>query len=820
MNRRTFCAMLPAAAGALRLADAATETPSPRQRLAFDRDWKFFLGDPAGAEAAAFDVSGWRAVELPHDWSIEGQMDAANPMGGGGGYFPTGVGWYRRTFTAPAASDNKRVTVEFEGVYMNATVFINGQSLGMHPYGYTTFAHDVTPHLKPGANVLAVRVDQTQQMNSRWYSGSGIYRHVWLHVTDAVHVARWGVAIATPEAGAARARVVLKTRLLNESGAPAPVTLRTTLYGPSGAAAGESSAATTIAPGDSTLFVEEIAVDKPALWGPGAPNMYRAVTRIVSGSKVLDEVTTPFGIRSVEWSADKGFLLNGESIKMNGGCAHHDNGPLGACAFDRAEERRVQLLKDSGFTAIRTSHNPPSPAFLDACDRLGMLVMDEAFDCWSRGKNKFDYNVVFKDWWQRDIEAMVLRDRNHPSVVIWSIGNEIPERGEPLGAQEARMIADYLRSLDRTRPITSAVNFTGNWPNTDGFYAALDIGGYNYNLSNHTNDRKRVPTRIMACTESFPHATFDDWSMVADFPYIVGSFVWTALDYLGESGLGRATLRDAKDTAREGYGAPFPWHGADCGDIDICGARRAIGSYRNIIWDRGEKLYLGVRQPVPEGKTMSVTQWGVWPVYASWTWPGMEAKPLEVEIYSRGDSVRLYLGDQLLGEKPTTRKEQFKANFTVPYTPGTLRAVALKDGKQLAESLLKTAGDAAQLRLTAERSTSDRILSVGQRFPVIATIRADGQDLSFITVEAVDASGQPHPNADHQVTFALSGPGTIAAVGNGDLTSPEPYRGSQRKLFQGKALVIVRASHAAGQITLTAKAPGLKVATYSLQSRA
>lgn len=515
-------------------------------------------------------------------------------------------------------------------------------------------------------------------------------------------------------------------------------------------------------------------------------------------------MSTPFGIRSVEWSVERGFVLNGKSVKLAGGCIHHDNGPLGAAAFDRAEERRVQLLKAAGFNALRAAHNPPSPAFLGACDRLGMLVMDEAFDCWSRGKNKFDYSVVFKDWWQRDIDSMVLRDRNHPSVAMWNIGNEIRERGEPLGAQEAKMIADYLRGLDRTRPVTSALNFVPKWTDTDGYYSALDIGGYNYNLSNHGADHQRAPSRIMVCTESFPRATFDDWAMVNDFPYITGSFVWTAIDYLGESGLGRSTLRDAKDTSREGFGAPYPWHGAVCGDIDICGTRKAIGHYRNILWDRGEKLYLGVRQPAPEGKAMSVTMWGVWPVFPSWTWPGMEGKALEVEIYSRGESVRLYLDGKMIGEKPTTRAEQFKAAFNVPYAAGVLKAVAIEDGKSITESVLRTAGEAAQLRLIADRRT----------------LLADGQDLSFVTIEAIDAAGQPHPNADHQVSFMLKGPASIAAVGNGDMTSEEPYQGNRRKLYRGKALAVVRTSRTAGAITLTASAPGLKAATVALNASA
>jgi beta-galactosidase len=517
----------------------------------------------------------------------------------------------------------------------------------------------------------------------------------------------------------------------------------------------------------------------------------------------VDEVSTPFGIRSIEWFAEKGFLLNGKALKMTGGCAHHDNGPLGAAAFDRAEERRVQILKESGFTAIRCAHNPPSPAFLDACDRLGMLVMDEAFDCWSRGKNKLDYSVAFKDWWQRDLDSMVLRDRNHPSVAMWSIGNEIPERGEPLGAQEAKMLAEYVRGLDKTRPITSALNSVmGKWTDTDGYYAALDIGGYNYNLNNHAADHQRAPARIMACTESFPQSTFDYWAMVTDFPYIVGDFVWTAIDYLGESGLGRWYYRDLKDTTPETYGAPYPCHGADCGDIDICGNRKATAHYRNIVWDRGEKLYLGVRQPAPEGKEVHATRWGIFPVYASWTWPGMEGKPLDVEIYSRG-AVRLYLDDKLIGEKPTTRAEKFKANFSVPYAPGILKAVAIQGGKPIAEAVLRTVSEPVRVRLTADRTS----------------LRANGQDLSFIAVEAVDGNGQPDPNAEHQVTFGLKGPGVIAAVGNGDMFSEEPYQGNRRKLFHGKALVVVRTSRTAGALILTASVAGLKGDAIQIASR-
>jgi beta-galactosidase len=804
MERRTFCSILPAA-GVLLPVEAAGQQQRPRERLLFDHDWRFLLGDARGAEAPSYDAGAWRTVDVPHDWSIEGKIDAKNPTSGSGGFFPAGVGWYRRNFTVPAGWKGKRVTVEFEGIYMNATVYINGHDLGMHPYGYTSFRHDLTPHLKPGGdNVLAVRVDQSQQRNSRWYSGSGIYRHVWLNVTGAVHVAPWGVCITTPEVSAAQAKVSVKTRLANESSSSATVALRTTVYAASGAAAGQTNRSATVEPGSSVEVIHEIAVAKPALWAVETPALYRAVTQVMADGKTVDEVTTLFGIRSLEWSAEKGLLLNGKPLKMTGGCVHHDNGPLGAAAFDGAEERRVRTLKESGFNALRASHNPPSAAFLDACDRLGMLVIDEAFDCWSKGKNKFDYSVAFQDWWQRDLDSMVLRDRNHPCVVMWSIGNEVPERGEPLGAQEAKMLADYVRGLDRTRPITAALNFVfGKWETTDGYYAALDIGGYNYNLNNHVEDHKRVPSRIMACTESYTRDTFDYWAMVTEFPYIVGDFVWTAIDYLGESGLGRWYYRDPKDTTREAYGAPYPCHGADCGDIDICGERKASAHYRNIVWNRGEKLYLGVRQPAPAGNEVYVTRWGAFPVYASWTWPGMEGKPLDVEVYSRGEAVRLYLDEQLIGEKPTTRAERFKANFSVPYAAGALKAVAVAGGKPMAESTLHSVGDPTRIRLTADRTS----------------LRADGQDLSFIAVETVDSKGHAHPNAEHEVSFSLKGPGVIAAVGNGDLTSEEPYQGNQRKLFHGKALVVVRSARKGGVLTVAASAPGLQGATIQIASR-
>ena len=793
-RRRLFPAL---AALLFTLSPASARAPAPRQHLSFDSGWKFFLGDPANAQTPAFDDAAWRSVTLPHDWSIEGQPDPKNPSGGAEGFFPTGVGWYRRSFDSPKDWSGQHITVEFEGVYMNATVWLNGEKLGTHPYGYTAFVYDLTPQLKFGArNVLAVRVDDSRQQTSRWYPGSGIYRHVWVTVTGAVHVAPWGVFVATPEVSAARAKVVVRTQV--EGAGPAAAVIETTLFGPDGKKAGAAQGAAGA--------TQEIAVAYPALWSPETPKLYRAVTRVLVAKKVVDEVETPFGIRSLVWSAEKGFLLNAKPVKMVGGSVHHDNGVLGAAAFDRAEERRVELLKAAGFNAIRTAHNPPSPAFLAACDRLGMLVMDEAFDCWERAKKPFDYHLYFKDWWQRDIDAMVLRDRNHPSVVMWSIGNEIPERGVAAGAQTAKTLADYLRKLDASRPVTSAVNNPATpWEAMDGFFAALDVGGYNYNLNHREADHSRVPARVMVATETFPREAFQSWEAVAGNPYMIGDFVWTALDYLGENGIGRwyEAAPDAPRQPAHGDNSLFPWTSAVCGDLDITGYRRPISYYRNILWQRGERLYLAVRPPVPEGRQMIVTAWGILPSWPSWTWPGEENKNLEVEMYSNATSVQLFLNDKLIKELPIGREQQFKSVVKVPYAPGTLRAVAMEGGRKVAESVLETAGQPARIKLTADR----------------ALVRADGQDLSFVTVEVVDKSGLVQPAAAQNIQFAVTGPGTIAGLGNADMTSGQPYQGTEYKVFHGRALVVVRTSSTAGTIDLTARAPGLDQASVQIRSR-
>jgi beta-galactosidase len=814
------------------LLSAATLLPAktasgPRMVFFVDADWKFALGDPADAASPKFDDDSWRTLTVPHDWSIEGPPNEKNPTGGGGGYFPAGIGWYRKSFMAPPRWKGKRVCLEFDGVAGEATVYLNGQKIGVHPYAYTSFRFDITSQLNPaGKNLLAVRVDNSSQPNSRWYSGSGIYRHVRVVVTEPIHVAPWGVFVSTPDASASSAKVVIKTLVQNDTSDPAAVTIQTVLLAPLGTKSTEPDKKVELHAGQSAEVEQEITIAQPALWSPSNPSLYRAITRIIKSGKVLDEVETPFGVRSLAWSVEHGLLLNGAPIKLAGGSVHHDNGPLGAAAFDRVEERKVELLKAAGFNSVRTAHNPPSPAFLDACDRLGLLVLDEPFDVWTVSKRKFDYARFFHDWWQQDIDAMVKRDRNHPSIIMWGIGNEIPEVWTAEGAPIAKQLADRVRSLDSTRPLTQAFPGATYGPNPDAAISEVDIAGYNYNLAqNGPDDHRRVPGRIMMTTESFPDDAFEQWQLVQDHPYILGEFVWTAMDYLGESGIGAWSYGEPKQAnqliqmksflrsfmAKMGAdgknpmapfqnGQPpsplspgFPWHAAYCGDLDLTGFRKPSSYYRDILWNGGDRVFATVRLPEPEGKKIIAAAWAVYPSLPNWTWPGQDGKPMTVEVYSGAERVRLYLNDKLIGEKLTGRDQQFKADFEVPYAPGILKAEGLRGDHVAGESVLQTTGPAVQLKLTADRSA----------------LYANGQDLAFVTVEAVDEQGRIQMNSNQKVRFTVGGVGTIAAVGSGDGQSQEAYSGNSFTLFNGRAIVILRTSRKNGEITLKADADGL-----------
>lgn len=770
----------------------------------FDYDWKFSLDtEQSGWADINYDDKGWKAIDLPHDWSVSGKKDAKNPMGNDGGYFPAGIGWYRKTFVVPQNWKSRKNAIYFEGVYMNSEVYINGKSLGVHPYGYTSFEYDLSPYLKYGSkNIIAVRVDNSQQKNSRWYSGSGIYRHVWLDSRSQLAINRWGVFITTPEVSTTRALVNIEAKIENGSNTPKNAIVNIKILNKNKSIVAKTSVNASVDPHSNQNITELVAITNPALWDTDHPNLYTAEIEIKEADRVLDKTKQLFGIRSLKFSSEVGFELNGKIVKLNGGCVHHDNGSLGAAAYDRAEERKVQLLKDAGFNAVRTSHNPPSPAFLDACDRLGLMVIDEIFDGWRTAKNKFDYSIFFDQWSKRDIESMIYRDRNHPSIIMWSTGNEIIERKEPQAVKTAQTLASYIRNIDRTRPVNSAMTtWDKDWEIFDPLMAIHDVAGYNYQLHRAEVDHARVPSRIILQTESYPRDAFANWKLVQKHPYIIGDFVWTALDYLGESGIGRYYY------PRELEGQHwerdlFPWHGAYCGDIDLTGWRKPISHYRSMLYNDHEKLYMAVKEPNPLNGRIKETMWSVWPTWENWTWPGKNGDQMEVEVYAKYPSVKLYLNEKLIDQKATTIDQEFKAVFSVPYQPGVLKAIGIKDGKEMETVVLKTAGKTSRISLQADRKQ----------------IYANGQDLSFVTVKLTDEHGIVRPDATNELSFRIAGEGSIASIDNANLKDTTSYSDHVRKAWNGKALAIIKSSRRTGKIQLKVSSPGLPDATLILST--
>lgn len=741
----------------------------------------------------------------PPDFKAVGPFSPESPGGSATGHTLGGTGWYRKRFTLDAPDAGKAAFLLFDGICMNSDVWLNGHHLGNHPYGYTAFFYQLTPHLKPAGteNVLAVRVRNLGK-NSRWYSGSGIYRHVTLTIVDPLHVAPWGISVVTPEVTRESATVKVVASLHNGRNIPAVAKCRVRLTGPTGDAEGTAESAITIPAASGSEVCLNIKVASPALWSPDSPRLYQAEMVVEENGRAVDRTVTPFGIRSIRFSAEKGFELNGAPMELRGACLHHDNGPLGAAAIDRAEERRVEMMKSLGYNAIRTSHNPPSSVFLDACDRLGMMVMDEAFDCWEKGKNPDDYGKVFNDWWQRDLAAMILRDRNHPSVILWSIGNEIPQRADDRGYVIAKNLADETHRLDPTRPVTEGVcNFWDQagrkWDETEKAFTFLDVGGYNYEPAQYEPDHAKFPSRVIVGTESYPPEFDRYWELVEKHPYVIGDFVWTGMDYLGEAGCGHMRL----DNEPDGFGRGWPWFNAFCGDLDICGFRKPQSLYRDVVWKRSP-LEVMVHRPLPPGRTEHTSPWG-WPdALPSWTWPGQEGKTMRVTVYSRCESVRLELNGREVATRRLVAGDRFRATFEVPWQPGELCAVGLDGGSPVARRVLRSAGAAAKVRLTADR----------------ARIRADRNDLSYVTAEITDANGNVLPDADIPLRFTVTGAGEIAALGSGSPIRPESFRGPVRTTWHGRALAILRPMGAAGTITLRAEADALTAAEIQVSTGA
>lgn len=768
----------------------------PRKTL-IDSSWKFFLGDEQAASKSDYNDSKWRIVNLPHDWSIEHSIDEKALSGNDGGYRVAGIAWYRKELMVPAALKEEKVYLYFEGVYMNSSIYVNGQLIGGHPYGYTSFFCDATSAIIPGKkNVVAVRVDNSQQKNCRWYSGSGIYRHVWLIHTPKVHIENWGVAVHTPQVSASQATVQVKTMLNNETSVDKEVKVTVKV------ADAEDAVSTVIIPARGKKeVIQKLEVSHPKLWDINAPNLYDAHISILDNDKIIDTYSQSFGIRTIHYSV-KGFFLNGRKLDLNGGCVHHDNGILGAAAFDRAEFRKVQMMKSAGFNALRTSHNLPSEAFLEACDRLGMLVIDEAFDGWRESKTPHDYASLFDKYWQQDIEGMVLRDLNHPSIIAWSIGNEVIERKKIEVVTTAHKLASKIREYDN-RPITSALAaWDSAWEIYDPLAAELDITGYNYMIHKHAEDHQRVPDRVMWQTESYAKDTYQNWSLVHDFDYIIGDFIWTGIDYLGESGIGRWWYDG--DVPGEHYERPlYPWHAAYCGDIDLTGWRKPISHYRNLLYNDTEKLYMAVREPDGYYGKIRTGLWTAYPTWESWNWPGHEGKNIEVEVYSKYPIVRLYLDDKLVGEKVVGRETEMKAVFSLPFKPGTLKVEGVKNGVVKDAKMLSSASEPVAIRTKVENRE----------------MKADGTDLSFVQIEIVDREGRVCPNASVELEAIVTGSGVLAALGNADIKDPDTYADQIHKSWKGRALAVVRSTKKAGKVKLTIKSKGLKTSAEIIQSR-
>jgi beta-galactosidase len=785
-----------------------------RQNL--DRQWRFL---PDNNSNNWWQKPEGITVDLPHDFSISEKRDPNSLSGASNGFFPGGVAVYEKTLFIPKEWQGKRVIIEFEGVYMNASVFFNNQLVAQHPYGYTSFHCDLTPYLLyDRENLIRVTVNNGALPNTRWYSGSGIYRHVWLMVGENVHIAPWGVWASTPEVSSTESVVKVSTKVENSSKTEEAVVVRSTILTACGCEAVSGEVELKVQAGSSEEAVQALNVASPNLWSVENPYLYTLKSEVLKDGVVIDSAETQIGIRSISFDAENGFRLNGVTVKLKGGCVHHDCGLIGSAAYDRAEERKVELLKNSGYNAVRCAHNPPSPAFLEACDRLGMLVIDEAFDCWREGKNPNDYSNYFQDWWERDMASMILRDRNHPSIIMWSTGNEIRERdGRSEGYTYSRKLADFVRSLDSTRAITNALNGIGPDPMISGlaanmltieegfdywgelsrkFVEPLDVVGYNYLLKRYESDGDKFPGRIICGTETFPKEAYDYWEAVEKLPHVIGDFVWTSIDYLGEAGIGHVWYNGEK-----GFLGKYPWHQAYCGDIDICGFKRPQSYYRDCVWGVSKIPYIAVYKPENYGKTPDISAWGWADVVNSWTWPSFEGKPTIIEIYSTDSEIELFVNGKSMGRKPAGKANRYIASFEVVYEAGELLAVGYENGVEVSRAVLRTAGVPASIRLTPDRSK----------------LKAAFGDLSYVTVELLDAEGNVVHNGCSNINFTTHGAGSLLAVGNGNPLSEEMYVGTQRRVHEGRAMVVVRAKGETGEITLTAAAEGIPAASVTLQ---
>jgi len=792
------------------------------RRASFDLGWRFQKGEAAGAERPDFDDAGWRKLDLPHDWAIEGPFDPAiSPHQGSLPFF--GTAWYRKRFVVPESARGRYYSIEIDGALSNATVFLNGRELGGRPYGYIGFALDLSSHLRfGGENVVAVRLAPEPE-SSRWYPGAGLYRHVWIDATGPVHVERWGTYVTTPAVTDGGATVAIRTELRNREAQPARVTLETAILDAEGREVARSASEPTVAEGAVGAALVRITVLAPERWDVDRPYLYTAVSTVKRDGLMLDRYLTPFGIRTIEYGPARGFLLNGRRVQLKGVCNHHDLGALGAAVNRRATERQLEILKGMGTNAIRTSHNPPSPELLQAADRMGLLVLDEAFDMWSMTKVKNGHGKYFEAWGERDLRDMIRRDRNHPSVVMWSIGNEILEQATPDGWTVAKRLTDICHEEDPTRPVTAGFNQVDN-AIRNRLADQVDIPGFNYGVREYAKILAEHPgwtilgAETSSCVssrgvyhlpvekyEKHPSLQITSYDVVApswaycpdvEFagleasPQVLGEFVWTGFDYLGEPTPYFAwdKPRDEKD---------WPARSSYFGVVDLAGFPKDRYYLYQSQWTKKPMVHL-----LPH-----------------WSWPGLEGQPIPVVAYTNAEEVELFLNGRSLGRKrkgepyviPVGKKISEDLRFTtkyrvvweVPYAPGALTAVAYAGGQPVASTEVRTAGAPARITLVPDRTT----------------LHKDGEDLSFVTVRIEDAEGNLVPGADNLVRFAVEGAGRVAAVDNGNAASLEPFQARERKAFSGLAQLIVRSNRGvSGAIRVRATSEGLAAAETVLKA--
>jgi len=754
----------------------------------FDANWKFHLGDLPNAEQVAFADQKWRQLDLPHDWSIEGSFRPDNPSGHQGGLLPGGIGWYRKKFKLTEVKEKKYFIV-VDGVYKNSTVYINGHPLGTRPYGYATFQYDMTPWIREGENLVAVKADNSKQPDSRWYTGAGIYRHVWLITTSPVYVSQWGTFVTTPKVTTKEATVNIVTTIANDRKEKAELKIISSITDSDGKEVATRTQSAKTAPDSKIELNTILKVTTPELWDIQNPNLYKLVTSVYQGKELKDTYTTTFGIRSIAFRADSGFFLNGKNVKILGVCNHHDLGSLGAALNNRALERQLELLKSMGCNGIRCSHNLMAPELLELCDKMGFLVMDETFDSWYIGKDAAPYGFqnYFKEWHERELTDMVLRDRNHPSVILWSIGNEIKEQwfpGSTNGGELAREMVEIIKKYDTTRPTTSAFNFSRD-AEKKGMTAAVGVVGFNYTIDAYDEFKKNHPDWLYIASETTSQfdsrgvyhftldslvktfkdcqtSAFDDagggttheeaWLAVKERPYMSGMYIWTGFDYMGE---------------------PAPYEklavSSYFGIFDLCGFPKDAYYFYKSQWTKEPMVHL-----LPH-----------------WNWkPG---QLVDVVAYTNCDEVRLFLNDKPLESRNFSNTKKVSLRWKIPFIPGTLKAEGYHNGRLVATDLVKTAGDAANVELSADRKT----------------IHADGKDLSFITVKITDEHHTVVPDADHLVHFEIEGEGKIVGVGNGNAMSLEPAKGKERRAFSGMCQVIIQSSGKKGNIVLKATSLGL-----------